>query len=249
MPNFFASLDRILTGGRLGVLLGRFGEYMLYDRHPTVLIFFLVLLAGGEYMFLPAAWPLLTATQKFLALVAVAGPYLFLWLAAASDPGYITPENHQVQMAQYPFDFALFHPGPHCRTCQLLKPARSKHCSVCKHCVAKSDHHCIFINNCVGDGNIHWFILLLMSSAILTSYGTYMGLSILSIKMTDRYPDFSIWPPAADTYDWTKYMVVWSWGLQEFVHIGAVTLLTLMTTPLIWGLWSYNMYSESNSHV
>lgn len=219
---------------------------MLYDRHPTVLIFFLALLAGGEYMFLPAAWPLLTANQKSITVLAVAGPYIFLWLSAASDPGYITPENHQLQMAQYPFDFALFHPRPHCRTCQLLKPARSKHCSICKHCIAKSDHHCIFINNCVGDGNIHWFILLLLTSAILTTHGTYLGLSILNTKITERYPDFSIWPPSADKYDWTTYMIVWSWGLSEFVHIGAVTLLTLMTSPLIWGLWAYNIYSETS---
>lgn len=227
-------------------MLNRFGQYMLYDRHPTVLIFFLALLMGGEYLFLPAAWPHLTPTQQILALIVVAGPYTFLWLSAASDPGYITPKNHQLQMAQYPYDFALFHPGPHCRSCQLLKPARSKHCSVCKHCIAKSDHHCIFINNCVGDGNVHWFILLLLSSAVLTLYGTYLGMSIMSMQIKARYPDFSIWPPAADKYDWSTYLIVWSWGLQEYVHIGAVTMLTMLTTPLIWGLWAYNMYSEYN---
>lgn len=195
-------------------------------------------------MFIPAAWPQLTATQQFLVVTVIAGPYLFLWLSASSDPGYIKSDNHQLQMAQYPYDFALFHPGPHCRTCQLLKPARSKHCSICKHCIAKADHHCIFINNCVGDGNLHWFILLLLSTAILTTYGTYIGLSLLSASITSRYPDFSIWPPNAEKYDWSTYLIVWSWGLQEYVHMGSVTMLTLLTSPLIWGLWLYNMYSK-----
>lgn len=222
----------------------RFGNYMLYDRHPTVLIFFLVLLAGGEFLYLPGVWPHLTTTQKVLGALAIAGPYLFLYLAAASDPGYITPDNHQFQMAQYPYDFAVFHPGAHCRTCQLLKPARSKHCSICKHCIAKADHHCIFINNCVGAGNLHWFILLLLTTAVLTSYGSYLGLSLLRSIIRARWPEFAVWPPAAKGVDWPSYLIMWSYGLQTHVGRGAVTMLTMMTSPLVWGLWIYNMYSE-----
>lgn len=220
----------------------RFGNYMMYDRHPTVLIFFLSLLVGGEYMYLPTVWPQLGSLQKVAAVPAIACPYIFLYLASASDPGYITPENHVKQMAHYPYDFALFHPGSHCRTCQLLKPARSKHCTVCKHCIAKADHHCIFINGCVGEGNMHWFILLLFSTAVLTAYGSYIGLALLGAKMKSRYPDFSMWPPSAEGYTWSSYFIVWTWGLQDNVGMGSVTMLTTLTSPLVWGLSLYNLY-------
>ncbi|KAJ4423871.1 palmitoyltransferase swf1 [Gnomoniopsis sp. IMI 355080] len=242
IPASLLALDRTITGGRLSSNLQRFGNYMLYDRHPTVVIFFLILLAGGEYMFLPGAWPLLSPLYRTLTIIAVICPYVFLYLSCSVDPGYITRENHAFQMAQYPFDFAMFHPGAHCRTCQLLKPARSKHCSVCKHCVAKADHHCIFINSCVGAGNLHWFILLLFSTALLTGYGSWMGLSLMGDVIRARWADFSLWPPAAKGYNWSQYLLMWSYGLQADVGVGAVSLLMLLTTPLIWGLWAYNMY-------
>lgn len=222
----------------------RFGNYMLYDRHPTVLIFFIILLVGGEIAYLPTVWPILSAMEQFTVAIAVICPYVFLYLSAAGDPGHITPENHAFQMAQYPFDFAMFHPGAHCRTCQLLKPARSKHCSICKRCIAKSDHHCIFINSCVGAGNLHWFILLLFSTAVLETYGTMLGFSLLGTAIKLRYSDFSIWPPAATNYDWGTYLTIWSHALQSNVGMGAVTLLTSLTSPLVWGLWAYNMYSK-----
>lgn len=242
LPNSLLTLDRKITSGRLSSSMRRFGNYMMYDRHPTVLIFFLSLLVGGEYMYLPTVWPQLGTVQKALAVPAIACPYIFLYLATVSDPGYITPENHVKQMAHYPYDFALFHPGSHCRTCQLLKPARSKHCAICKHCIAKADHHCIFINGCVGEGNLHWFILLLFSTAVLTAYGSYIGLSLLSTKMKTRHPDFSIWPPSAKGYTWSSYFVVWTWGLQDNVGMGSVTMLTTLTSPLVWGLFVYNFY-------
>lgn len=248
IPSFFLWLDKKITGGRLSASMLRFGHYMLYDRHPVVLVFFLVLLIGGEYMYLPGVWPFLTTVQQLTAALVIAGPFLFLWLSAASDPGYVTPANHQLQMAQYPFDFALFHPGAHCRTCQLLKPARSKHCSICKHCIARADHHCIFINNCVGVGNLHWFILLLLSTAVLTAYGAYLGLELIGAAVRARWPVFSVWPPAARGIDWSTYLIMWSYGIQTHVGRGAVTMLTLLTSPLVWGLWVYNMYSESDTH-
>lgn len=224
--------------------MGRFGHYMLYDRHPTVVIFFLILLLGGEYIFLPGVWPHLTNLQQSISALAMLGPYVFLYLSAASDPGYISPENHVEQMAQYPYDFAMFHPGSHCRTCHLLKPARSKHCSVCKHCIARADHHCIFINNCVGAGNLHWFILLLFSTALLLTYGTYLGIGVLRNIIQSRWPEFCIWPPSMNDLTWSQYFYMWSYGLQADVGVGGVTFLTLMTSPLVWGLFWYNVYSE-----
>ncbi|KAK7742353.1 palmitoyltransferase swf1 [Cytospora paraplurivora] len=242
LPGSLLALDRRVTSGRLSSSMQRFGKYMMYDRHPTVLLFFLSLLAGGEYLYLPSVWPQLGPLQKVMGAIAIICPYAFLYLSAAADPGYITPANHQEQMAQYPYDHAIFHPGAHCRTCRLLKPARSKHCSICKRCVARADHHCIFINSCVGQGNLHWFILLLLSTAVLCSYGTYLGLSLLSAKMKGRDPDFSIWPPSARSYDWSGYFIVWTWGLQDDVGMGSVTILTFLISPLVWGLFLYNMY-------
>lgn len=146
-------------------------------------------------------------------------------------------------MSLYPYDFALFHPGRLCRTCNLVKPPRSKHCSICKRCVARADHHCIFINGCVGYGNHHWFLLLLLSTASLCTYGAGLGLSLLlaSIRRDGRAsPDFALWPPAS--MSWARYGSVWSVALSRNMRVGTATLLAGLISPLVWGLLLYSLW-------
>ncbi|KAK2031440.1 DHHC zinc finger domain-containing protein [Colletotrichum zoysiae] len=240
IPNGFLAVDRLLTGGRFSTSMMRFGNYMMYDRHPTVVIFFLLILSVSEYLYLPGAWPQLSIFHKVTGSIAIALPYVFLYLSVMADPGYITPENHAYHMSLYPYDYSIFFPGQMCSTCNLLKPPRSKHCSICKRCVAKLDHHCIFINGCVGYQNQHYFVLLLVSTAILTSYGALLGFSLLAGKIGSQYPAWSFWLPRG--MDIKEYLLIWSWALQDSVGMGAVTLLAAMTSPLVWGLLSYTVW-------
>ncbi|KAK3899861.1 Palmitoyltransferase SWF1 [Staphylotrichum tortipilum] len=253
LPNAVTRLDTRLTGGRVTSSCTRFGTYIMYDRHPTVLIFFLVLLLGSEALYLPPAWPQLSPFTKITGTLSILLPYLFLYLSAFTDPGSITPSNHHDEMARYPYDFSLFHPGASCSTCLHLKPARSKHCSLCRRCVARADHHCIFINNCVGAGNHHYFLLLLLSTAILTTYGGLLGIHLMTTQMRLRFPTWSLLPWRANAgagMSLTQWLIVWSWGMQVGGHpgsgsavaMGAVTLLALMTSPLVWGLLGYHVW-------
>ncbi|KAF4979315.1 hypothetical protein FZEAL_4456 [Fusarium zealandicum] len=240
IPKAVLAIDQLLTGGRVWRYLSRFGNYMLHERHWTVVIFFLLILSIAEYLYLPQVWPKIGAFTKFTAAITVVLPYLFLYLACSADPGYITPENHAYYLSLYPYDHALFHPGHVCRTCRLLKPARSKHCSICGHCVAKADHHCIFINSCVGYGNQHYFVLLLASTAFLCTYGGVLGLSLLTVDIQRWNPQWTLWKPSGMTL--TEYMAGLGWGIQYNVNMGASTLLAALTAPLVWGLLLYTIY-------
>ncbi|RDW85486.1 hypothetical protein BP5796_03811 [Coleophoma crateriformis] len=184
-----------------------------------------------------------TSTQV-AAVILIILPYIFCYLAASSDPGHITPSNHPREMALYPYDFTIFYPGHHCRTCHLLKPARSKHCSICKRCVAKQDHHCIFINNCVGYGNIHWFLLLLFTTGLLIAYASYTGLNLLWGEIIQAFPDRgSSWLDVfRKSPSWSSYFGLWGWAMQQMTRMSAVTLLCLLTNPLVWGLLGYHIY-------
>lgn len=199
----------------------------------------MLLLGISEFMFLPPAWPLLSTAQKVKGSLAVILPWIFFYLSAASDPGYISQFNHHDQMALYPYDFSIFYPGQTCRTCYFLKPARSKHCSICKRCISKFDHHCIFINNCVGYRNHHFFILLISTTALLTVYATYVGLSLLSASIQKELP---IWTFYGKGYTWTQYGNILAWAFNKHLRIGAITLLCLLSSPLVLGLLVYHLY-------
>ena len=197
----------------------------------------------SEVLFLPPAWPLFTALRKTAATILVLAPYIFCYLAASSDPGFVTPANHPQHMTLYPYDFTIFYPGQSCSTCHLLKPARSKHCSICKHCVAKLDHHCIFINNCVGYCNQHWFLLLLLSTALLTTCATWFGVDLLWNEIMREFPSLGTsWIVIFKQSSWSRYFGLWAWALQNNTRMGAVTLLCMLTGPLIWGLLAYSIY-------
>lgn len=240
IPTAILALDQRLTSGRLTAGLSSFAHRAFYGKHPTVLIFFVLLLSVSEFMYLPGAWPRLSLFQKVTGSIAIILPYWFLYLAAFSDPGNITPATHARYMSQYPYDFSLFHPGQVCRTCQILKPARSKHCSVCKRCVAKMDHHCVFINNCVGYNNQAYFVLLLLTTGILTCYAALLGLNLISAKIRLDRADWAFWKPTL--MPWHEYFILLTFGIQDDVGLGSVTMLTLMTSPLVWGLLAYHVY-------
>lgn len=267
LPNGILAVDQRLTAGRFTTSLRRFGNYLMNDRHPTILLFFLALLVVSEYMAIPTAWPFLSGVQRFAVLVLSALPYVFLYLAAFSDPGYVSLGNLKQHMLLYPYDYALFQPGVRCHTCNLLKPPRSKHCPVCKRCIGRLDHHCIFINNCVGVGNHHWFMLLLLSTAVLCSYGGWVGLGLVADRVVERFPTWSLAPwralEAADytaasaaaaaagggkpvplrKMSWSTWLVLLSWGMKNYIHLGSVSLLGLLISPLVWGLLAYNLWN------
>lgn len=239
-PNAVVGLDRSLTGGRATAGLGRFAHTFMYGRHPTVLIFFILLLSVGEVMYIPPVWQRISTLNRVVVGISVALPYWFLYLAAYTDPGVVTPATHSRYMGKYPYDFALFHPGQVCRTCNVIKPARSKHCSVCNRCVAKMDHHCVFINACVGYENQGYFVLLLLTTAWLTTYGAVLGTNLICETIQARHPGWRLWKPAH--FSWHDYLILLTFGIQDHVGMGGVTLLTLMTSPLVWGLLGYHIY-------
>ncbi|KAF3388525.1 Palmitoyltransferase swf1 [Penicillium rolfsii] len=237
LPNGIAFVDSRLLGGRLVRAWSRSGSYILRENHPLVLLFFIGLLAIGECVFLPAAWPRLSSTHHVWVPGLVIVPYVLLYKCVVTK-SFITSENHAEEMKRYPFDRVLFHPGHICSTCKLLKPARSKHCSICKACVSRHDHHCVWLMNCVGANNYKYFLSLLLAVSILLIYGTLLGYSLLSQTMQEIIP----LDVQAAMKGWSMYLHVWSIVITREPRIGTVTLLMLMTAPLAVAFLAYHTY-------
>jgi hypothetical protein len=125
---------------------------------PLALIFELTILNGykggelnGEYIF----------SQVISAMLILSLMILHL-LASGTDPGIIPPlsvvepipesriiiSEDGLEVIQDP-----------CKSCRMLRPARSGHCRWCDCCVEMFDHHCGILQVCVGKSNIRYFIL------------------------------------------------------------------------------------------
>ena len=257
IPSFLRRLDVKLTNGRITSGSSRLGHYLMHDKHPVIVVFFLGLVTACAVLILPAVWHSLRFYHKLLLFVLLPQPYFWLWLSAKSNGStYITPANHASQMRHYPYDRVLYHPGNTCSTCHFLKPARSKHCSICKTCVSRMDHHCIWVNNCLGQGNYKYFLLLLLSTGILIAYGAYLAWYSLSPPVAEQYARYESWyrykpTPGSDPKSWVNWLGAkghyFTIYLSLYLDLGGLSaagvgLLALLTWPLPLGLLAYHIY-------
>ena len=65
-------------------------------------------------------------------------------------------------------------------------------------------------------------------------------MSLISARMRSLSPWWSLWPPKDIT--WSQYMSGLGWAIQVNVNLGASTLLSALTSPLVWGLLGYTLW-------
>lgn len=82
-------------------------------------------------------------------------------------------------------------------------------------------------------------MLLLVSTAILTTFGTCLGVQYLLNTIHISYPSFTL---RGTGLSWSEYFAFWSWVLAQEPGVGSITLLTFLISPLIWGLSAYHLY-------
>lgn len=100
--------------------------------------------------------------------------------------------------------------------------------------------------NCLGKANYAYFIGMLLSIAILLSYGGYLTHLILT-EALQRNSERGLQPTQSKLHwsvgkNWSEYFESWAWVMSRDINIGAVGMLAVMTAPLAWGLLLYHIH-------
>jgi hypothetical protein len=184
-----AALERIssrLLGARITGFFKGIKHYLVETNHPLVQIFYLIIAVGGFAAYdyyglfdakLGRGFGMHRVLANSLALVS----FYTYYRACSTPPGCNSKlgEAANIQMFKGFYDGILYKAKNECKTCGLVKPARSKHCSLCGCCVLKFDHHCIWIRQCVGLQNYKWFLAFLLQHAIWCLYLGVLAISML----------------------------------------------------------------------
>lgn len=110
-------------------------------------------------------------TQIIAGLLCILDCFMLLF-ASACDPGIILPlkkgepipVNQQITVNGKEYEQEV------CKTCKVLRPARSSHCRVCDVCVEEYDHHCGVVGSCVGLRTFRFFTLFFWITTILATF-------------------------------------------------------------------------------
>lgn len=166
-------------------------------------LLYVILVAIPSYAYFIYAYPYSSPFHQMGAFITLGELALSFLACLISDPGVVT-ETYP-RKGRYQYDGLLYSrpqgdsdaeisriadrienstPG-WCKTCHLVKPARSKHCRICNRCIARFDHHCVWINNCIGAKNLHLFIIFTASTSLTCLYGAYQS-GIVLLELVSR---------------------------------------------------------------
>ena len=206
---------------------------------------------GGFYIYVVHGFPLVpnpyvASYHKYVGTVVMFVCYFSYYKACAVEPGYFSrstdPKLLKKYISMFEYDNLLYNKDFKCRTCTVVKPARSKHCTVCDACVLGMDHHCIWINQCVGHFNYKWFLAFIFFHALLTLYGFVAGFGIFLhiIDEQNLFRNYFVDTNTGRRIEPT-YWIVFNYLMSYKQEFGGVVVLCGVCTVMLFFFFVYHM--------
>ncbi|ESO84152.1 hypothetical protein LOTGIDRAFT_155477 [Lottia gigantea] len=228
--------------------LNKIADSVLGSSNPFMQIMFCLMVLLGHSILVMDVLPYLFVYEPNSDHVTIPAilcftNFFFMHLSCTPDSGEINSKNQKYFMSLYEPDGIYYYEDTVCKTCNIIRPPRSKHCSTCKKCVHRFDHHCVWTNNCVAGFNQRWFILYLISVCIMCGNGTYMTYKCLKLIVRNkRLMETAYVDESTNSIQPISYYVLIQHLFMNYPH----TMFLLFALPsviiLLGSLASYHIY-------
>ncbi|KAL1926824.1 hypothetical protein VTP01DRAFT_5470 [Rhizomucor pusillus] len=241
------ALKRVL-GPKYWNWLATAWKYCFESRNPFLQVFFVILTSGAIVLFLKYGLPhvpgiYLGSVHSVIIPLQIFWLYISYYIACAADPGIITKDNVDNFLEYFQYDGIIYKPGNECRTCKIVKPARSKHCSLCNACVGRLDHHCAWISSCVGVNNHRYFLLFLFTLTEFCTYGAYLCFQIYRGFIIEwRLDKAYIYDSSKGTQVPLSFRKAMIHILQKDRIIGSIGILATVAAFVVFLFLLYQLY-------
>eukprot|EP01129_Flabellula_baltica_P001010 TRINITY_DN10931_c0_g1_i1.p1 TRINITY_DN10931_c0_g1~~TRINITY_DN10931_c0_g1_i1.p1 ORF type:complete len:383 (+),score=43.55 TRINITY_DN10931_c0_g1_i1:29-1177(+) len=227
-------------------------SYCIDQKNPFLMIFYLLLVIGGYSVHLVTVTPLIPGTlvknwHWYSLFVSVVWDLAWYYHVCTSDPGTITKHNNEKRLKEYDYDNQLYFPKK-CKTCDIIRPARSKHCSICNRCVSRFDHHCPWINTDVGRDNLWKFLLFLFNTGCICLYAGYIAyLALYGIILDKNLLNVVITNPHTQMQEQLSKFMIFQIMMHHFTGAMAIGMFTTFMGIVLFLFLAYHIYLVINN--
>lgn len=219
--------------------------YIIKQKNPCFQVLYLILSLSGYTIYYIEGFryipnPYVPVFHKYFGTLFYFMSFCTFIVACRAKSDKITSMNVKDHQAVFPYDNLLYK-ELECRTCELLKPARSKHCSTCNACIAKHDHHCVWLNQCVGYSNYKYFLAFIMSHSVVCLYAGELGLlSFYYLFQRDKGIHRKFYDSQGNLT--ASYYSIFTYMSRRYPSFGFCIVLCLTVGLALSGFFLYHVY-------